>query len=72
MLEVIRKYQELPESDRLIYRIGRRGGAYGSTEDLKRDTETYEKIKNLLSGVKAKGGIQGVEEFITEMVDRYI
>jgi radical SAM superfamily enzyme YgiQ (UPF0313 family) len=72
MLEVIRKYQDLPESDRLIYRIGRRGGAYGSTEDLKRDTETYEKIKNLLSGVKAKGGIQGVEEFITEMVDRYI
>lgn len=72
MLEVIRKYRDLPESDRLIYRIGRRGGAYGSTDDLKRDPETYEKIKNLLMEAKVKGGIQGVEKFITEMVDSYI
>ena len=72
MLDVIRKYQELPETERLIYRVGRRGGAYGSTDDLKRDPETYEKIKDLVMGTKAKGGIRGVEEFITEMVDRYI
>jgi hypothetical protein len=72
MLEVIRKYQELPETERLIYRLGRRGGAYGSTDDLKRDPETYEKIRNLIIGVRAKGGMQGVEEFISEMVDRYI
>jgi radical SAM superfamily enzyme YgiQ (UPF0313 family) len=72
MLEVIRKYRDLPESDRLIYRIGRRGGAYGSTDDLKSDPETYEKIKNLLMEAKVKDGIQGVEKFITEMVDRYI
>ncbi|MBW1798406.1 MAG: hypothetical protein JRJ21_08395, partial [Deltaproteobacteria bacterium] len=49
-----------------------RGGAYGSTDDLKRDPETYEKIKNLLMEAKVKGGIQGVEQFITEMVDRYV
>ena len=72
MLDVIRKYRELPETERLIYRVGRRGGAYGSTDDLKRDSETYEKIKDLVMGIKAKGGIRGVEEFITEMVDRYI
>jgi hypothetical protein len=72
MLEVIRKYQELPESEKLIYRIGRRGGAYGSTDDLKRDSETYKKIESLLTGVKAKEGDQGVEKFITELVDRYI
>jgi radical SAM superfamily enzyme YgiQ (UPF0313 family) len=72
MLEVIRKYQGLPETERLIYRIGRRGGAYGSTDDLERDPETYEKIKNLLMEAKVKGGTQGVEKFITEMVDRYI
>ena len=72
MLDVIRKYRELPETERLIYRVGRRGGAYGSTDDLKRDSETYEKIKDLVMGIKAKGGIRGVEEFITEMVDKYI
>ena len=36
MLEVIRMYQELPETERLIYRIGRRGGAFRSTQDLGR------------------------------------
>jgi radical SAM superfamily enzyme len=32
MLEVIRAYQELPDTERLIYRVGRRGGAFRSTE----------------------------------------
>ena len=72
MLEVIKKYQELPDSDRLIYRIGRRAGAYNSTDDLKSDPVAYKKIKTLLSDVKAKEGMEGVEKFITDMVDRYI
>ena len=72
MLEVIRKYQELPEKERLIYRVGRRGGAYRSTDDLKRDPVTYKKIENLIKDIESKKGPQGVEEFITELVDRYI
>ena len=72
MLDVIRKYQELPESDRLIYRVGRLGGAYRSTDDLTRDPATYEKVKGLLQDIQAKEGIHGVEKFITDMVDRYV
>jgi hypothetical protein len=72
MLDVVRAYQELPESERLIYRVGRRGGAYRSTDDLKHDPVTYEKIKNLMQEVKTKEGTQGVEKFITDMVDRYV
>jgi radical SAM superfamily enzyme YgiQ (UPF0313 family) len=72
MLDVVKAYQELPESERLIYRVGRRGGAYRSTDDLKRDPVTYEKIKNLMQEVKAKEDIQGVEKFITDMADRYV
>jgi radical SAM superfamily enzyme YgiQ (UPF0313 family) len=72
MLDVIRKYQELPNSERIIYRVGRRGGAYRSTEDLRRDPETYEKIKNLVEEVEAEKGEEGLEQFITEMVDRYV
>jgi radical SAM superfamily enzyme YgiQ (UPF0313 family) len=72
MLDVVRAYQELPESERLIYRVGRRGGAYRSTDDLKHDPVTYEKIKNLMQEVKTKEGAQGVEKFITDMVDRYV
>jgi len=72
MLEVIAKYQALPAEDRLIYRIGRRGGAYQSTDDLKQDPDTYRKLQNLVADLRAKGGDVGVEAFITEMVDRYI
>lgn len=72
MLEVVKKYQDLPESERLIFRVGRRGGAYRSTDDLTRDSVTYEKIKNLMQDIKAKQGAGGVEKFITDMVDRYV
>ncbi len=72
MLDVIRRYQELPEEDRLIYRVGRRGGAYRSTEDLKRDPVTYQKIKNLVQEIQSEKGPEGVDQFITELVDRYI
>ncbi|MDY6971907.1 MAG: radical SAM protein [Thermodesulfobacteriota bacterium] len=72
MLKVIREYQALPDSERLIYRIGRRGGAYSSTHDLHRDPETYQKIHKLLQDIESKEGPQGVERFIADLADRYI
>ena len=72
MLAVVRAYQELSENDRLIYRAGRRGGAYRSTDDLKRDPTTYQKIKNLIQTVEQEEGPQGIERMISEMADRYI
>jgi hypothetical protein len=72
MMTVIQSYQDLSETDRLIYRAGRRGGVYRSTDDLKRDPATYRKIKSLIQTLKQKDGRQGVEKMITEMVDRYI
>jgi radical SAM superfamily enzyme YgiQ (UPF0313 family) len=72
MLQVIEKYQALPDDERMIYRLGRRGGAYRSTDDLYRDPGTYEKLKNLANDMLAKEGPEGLERFITEMVDRYV
>lgn len=72
MLDVIKKYQELPDAERLIYRVGRRGGAYRSTDDLKGDPVAYEKIKNLVRDLEAKGGEEEIERFITGLVDQYI
>jgi len=72
MLEVIRKYQQLDPEDRLIYRVGRRGGAYRSTDDLARDPDTYQKIRGLINEVQSREGEQGVEKMIAELVDRYI
>lgn len=72
MLNVISRYQGLPDSDRLVYRLGRRGGAYRSTDDLKRDPITYGKIKRLIEDLRSKGGEKAVENYIREMVDQYI
>ncbi|MCP4353823.1 MAG: radical SAM protein [Desulfobacterales bacterium] len=72
MLDVIKKYQELSDHDRLIFCTGRRGGAYRSTDDLKNDPSTYKKLRNLVQEIASKEGIEGVEKFITGMVDRYI
>ncbi len=71
MLYVIKKYQDLPESERIIYRIGRRGGLYSSTDDLYRDQITYDKIKGLISEVSPKGPNE-IERFINEMADQYV
>ena len=72
MLAVIEEYQSLSDTDRLVYRAGRRGGTYRSTKDLKLDPVLYGKIKNMVEQVQAEKGVEGVETFITEMVDRYI
>ena len=72
MLDVIWKYQALSGLDRTIFRIGRRGGTYRSTDDLEHDTVTYGKIKNLYHDIESKEGIEGVEKAVTDMVDRYV
>lgn len=72
MLAVIKKYQSLSEIDRLIYRVGRRGGAYRSTDDLERDPQTYLKIKALIEDVRSKEGAKGVDDLISGLVDQYI
>jgi len=72
MLDVIQGYLDLPKRDRIIYRIGRRGGAFRSTSDLTRDPETVKKIEALIADVEAREGLEGVEQLITEMVDQYV
>ena len=72
MIKVIQAYQRLPDTERLIYRAGRRGGAFRSTLDMEQDTQTYRKIKRLIEDVQSKEGVDGVERLLTEMVDQYI
>ncbi|MCG6910484.1 MAG: radical SAM protein [Deltaproteobacteria bacterium] len=72
MLAVIENYQSLSDHDRLIYRIGRRGGTYRSINDLRDDPATYHKIQNLVADIKKKEGDKGLEDLITGLADRYI
>ena len=71
MLQVIKKYQDLPEAERLMYRIGRRSGLYSSTDDLYRDQTNYDKIKKLVSELAAKGPSE-TERLINEMANQYV
>ena len=71
MLGIIKKYQELPESDKIIFRLGRRGGVYSSTDDLYHDDITYHKIKKFLRELSDRGPHE-IDKFISETADRYV
>ncbi len=72
MLQAIDAYQNLDETDRLIYRTGRRGGAFCSVKDLQADRAAYRKLKSLVADISSKSGTAGVEKFLNDMVDQYI
>jgi len=72
MLAVIQAYQDLPDEERLIYRVGRRGGAFRATRDLDRDPATRRKIRQMIAELQQKEGPEAVERMITDMVDQYI
>ena len=72
MLEVIKRYQALPDDERLVYRVGRRGGVYHSTDDLEKDPVARRKIENLITELNGAKGENAVEEYISELVDQYL
>lgn len=72
MLDVINGYLIMSDEERIIYRVGRRGGAYHSTNDLENDPVTRNKIEGLINEIKEGKGQEGLEQAINEMVDRYI
>jgi radical SAM superfamily enzyme YgiQ (UPF0313 family) len=72
MIEVIRRYQALPDDERLIYRVGRRGGYYHSIDDLNKDPAMRRKIENLINEMSETKGRNGIEEYINELVDKYL
>jgi hypothetical protein len=72
MLDVIRSYQSLSDRDRLVFRVGRRGGTFRCPEDLTAHPTTTSKIRRLVDEITSTQGVEGIERFITEMVDQYI
>jgi len=72
MIEVINNYQTLPDKERLIYRVGRRGGVYHSINDIEKDPVTRRKIENLIKELDTAKGKEGIEEYISGLVDQYL
>jgi radical SAM superfamily enzyme YgiQ (UPF0313 family) len=69
ILSVIERYFELPDEDRLIFRLGRRTGAFGKLDDLT-DKETYRRLKSVIDQYAAAGG--NLEEDIIKTMNNYI
>jgi len=72
MIEVIERYQALPDDERLIYRVGRRGGYYHSIDDAGRDPAMRRKIENLIKELSETVGKNGIEEYINRIVNQYL
>jgi hypothetical protein len=70
MLSVADRYLALPEKERLIYKVGRWGGAYRSLADLE-DSVLRSEIENVIHQWNVEETGQ-VDEMIKEMADQYI
>ena len=70
MLSVADQYLALSESERLVYKVGRWGGAYRNLEDL-RDPILREKIQQVMRQWSLEAPGQ-VDKMIKEMADQYI
>jgi radical SAM superfamily enzyme YgiQ (UPF0313 family) len=70
MLAVIDRYLSLPEEERLLYRLGRRGGALQSLDDLN-DPRTRSRLECARRDLAAENA-GDMERIITELGDQYI
>lgn len=69
LLSIIERYLELSPKDRLIFRLGRRLGAYRKTEDLD-DQETYLRLKAVVDDYESKG--RNLDEDIVKTMNKFI
>jgi hypothetical protein len=70
MLTVIDRYLSMPDDDRLLFRLGRRGGALQSLDDLE-NHHVRSRLELARRDLAAQAG-GDLEEIITELGDQYI
>jgi hypothetical protein len=70
MLSVADRYLDLPEEERIIYKVGRWGGAFRSVDDL-RDPDLRGKIEQVIHQWNLETSGQ-LDEIIKEIADQYI
>jgi len=70
MLGVIDRYLSLPDEDRLLFRLGRRGGALRSLDELN-DPLMRQRLQTAMRDLASQTG-GDVERIITELADQYI
>ena len=70
MIGVIDRYLSLPDEERLLFRLGRRGGALRSLDELK-DPGIRQRLQFAMQEMTAQTG-GDVEKLMTELADQYI
>jgi hypothetical protein len=70
MLAVIDRYLGMPDGERLLLRLGRRGGALRSLDDLN-DPVTRQRLESAREEMASEAG-GDLEKIITELADQYI
>jgi hypothetical protein len=70
MLAVIDRYLELPDEERQLFRLGRRGGALQSMDEFQ-DPGIRQQLERARAELQTATG-RDVEAIITELGDRYI
>lgn len=72
MLDVIDSYLNLPDTQRLIFRVGRRTAHWRGLDDMRYDSVTYRKVSSIVEDLVEREGFEGVEQMIKATVDRYL
>ena len=70
ILAVIDRYLALPPEEKLLFRLGRRGGGLRSLDDLN-DPVTRQRLQSAMSDLVSQTD-GDVEKLITELADQYI
>ena len=70
MLAVIDRYLALPPEEKLLFRLGRRGGALRSLDELN-DPHIRQRLQLAMKDLASETG-GDVEKLITELADQYI
>lgn len=70
MLGVVDRYLAMPGSERLLYRLGRRGGALQSLDDLD-DSRIRGRLEQARCDLTTETGKE-LEEIITKLGDQFI
>ena len=70
MLAVIDRYLAMPPEDKLLFRLGRRGGALRSLEELD-NPDLRQRLRLAMRDLLSQAG-GDIEQLITELGDQYI
>lgn len=70
MLAMIDRYLSLPPEEKLLFRLGRRGGGLRSLEELD-DPVMRQRLQTAMRELSSQAG-GDIEQLITELGDQYI